>query len=87
MFRQPNLTLPVNRSRSNFVELESLMRHAMFQDHRTLGSAEKFAIYWHDSYLGHVSKTILHKIYIPSFQEGSTKSLALIGQAVSRKDV
>ena len=40
------------------------MRHAMFQDHRTLGSAENFAIYGHDSHLGHVSKTILHKLSI-----------------------
>ena len=31
MYRQPNLTLPVNRSRSNFVELASLMRHASFK--------------------------------------------------------
>ena len=62
------------------------MRHAMFQDHRTLRSAD-FAIYGHDSHLGHVSKTVLHKIYVPSFQEGSTKGLALIGQAVSRKVV
>ena len=61
MYRQPNLTLPVNRSRSNFVEIESLMWHKMFQHHRTLGSAEDFAIYGHDSYLGHVRKTILHK--------------------------
>ena len=52
------MTLLVNRSRSNFVELESLMRHAMFQDHRTLGSAEDFAIYGHDSHPGHVRKTI-----------------------------
>ena len=87
MYRQPNLTLPVNRSRSKFVELESLMQHAMFQDHRTLGSAEDFAIYGHDSHLGHVSKTILHKNHVPSFQEGSTKGLALIGQAVTGKAV
>ena len=87
MYRQPNLTLSVNRSRSYFVELESLMRHAMFQDHRTLGSAEDFTIYGNDSHLGHVRKTILHKIYVPSFQEGSTKGLDLIGQAVSRKVV
>ena len=87
MYRQPNLTLPVNRSRSNFVELESLKRNAMFQDHRLLGSAEDFAIYGHESHLGHVRKTILHKIYVPSFQEGSTKGLALIGKVVSRKVV
>ena len=87
MYRQPNLTLPVNRSRSNFVELESLMRHAMFQDQTTLDSAKDFAMYGHNSHLGHVSKTILHKIYVPSFQEGSTKGLALIGQAVSKKVV
>ena len=87
MYRQPNLTLLVNRSRSNLVDLESLMWHAMFQDHRILGSAEDIAIYGHDSHLGHVSKTILHTNYVPSFQEGSTKGLALIGEAVSRKVV
>ena len=45
----PNLTLPQNRSRStqghhlhiNFVELESPMLHAKFQDHRTSGSGEE----------------------------------------------
>ena len=34
-----------------FVELESLMQHAMFQDHRTLGSVEDSAIYGHGSHL------------------------------------
>ena len=46
----PNLTLPLNRSRStqghhfyiNFVALESLMLHAKFQDHRTTGSGEEY---------------------------------------------
>ena len=45
----PNLTLPLNRSRStqghhlykNFVELESSMLHAKFQYHRTSGSGEE----------------------------------------------
>ena len=62
MYRQPNPTLPVKRSRSNFVELGSLMLHALFQGHMTLGSAEDFAIYEHDNHLGHVSNTILHKL-------------------------
>ena len=53
---------PVNRSRSNFVELESLMRHAIFQNHKTLGSAEDFAIFGHGSNHGHVSKTIFTKL-------------------------
>ena len=37
------------------------MRHAMFQDYRTLGSAEEdfsIHVYWHDSHLGHVTKSI-----------------------------
>ena len=61
MYRQPNLTLLVNRSRSNFVELESLMRDTMFQEHRNLDSAEDFVIYGHGSNLIHVNKTIFTK--------------------------
>ena len=41
------------------------MRHAMFQDDRTLGSAEDFSIYGHDSHLGHVSKIIFTKFTFP----------------------
>ena len=44
----PNLTLPLNRSRSTqchhlhkLVELESPMQHAKFQDYRTSGSEEE----------------------------------------------
>ena len=59
------MTLPVNRSKSNFVELESLMRHDIFQYHRTLGSAKDFAIYGHGSDHGHVSKTIFTKFTFP----------------------
>ena len=38
------------------------MLHAKFQDHRTSGSGEEyfvkdFTIYWHGSYLGHVTWT------------------------------
>ena len=65
MYRQPNLTVLVKRSRSNFVELESLMRDTMFQEHRTLDSGEDFAIYGHGSHLGHVSKTIFSKFTFP----------------------
>ena len=65
MYRQPNLTLLVNRSRSNSVELESLVRHTMFQEHRTFSSALDFAIYGHGSHLGHVSKTIFTKFTFP----------------------
>ena len=71
MYRQPNLTLLVNRSRSNFVELESLMRDTMFQEHRTLNSAEEFAIYGHGSHLVHVSKTIFTKFTFPLSKGGS----------------
>ena len=65
MYRQPNLTLLVNRSTSNFVELESLMRHTIFQENRTLGSSEDFAVYGHGSHLGHVSKTVFTKFTFP----------------------
>ena len=58
MYRQPNLTLLVNRSRSNSVELESVVRHTMFQEHRTLGSELDFVIYGNGSHLDHVSETI-----------------------------
>ena len=59
------MTLPINRSRSNFVELESLMWNDIFQDHRTFGSAEDFAIYGHGSDHGHASKTIFTKFTFP----------------------
>ena len=65
MYRQPNLTLLVNRSRLNSVELESLERHTMFQEHRTFSSALDFAIYGLASHLGHVSKTIFTKFTFP----------------------
>ena len=65
MYRQPNLALLVNRSRSNSVELESLVRHTMFQEHRTFGSELYFAICGHGSHLGHVSETILTKFTFP----------------------
>ena len=59
------MTLPVNRSRSNFEELESFMRHGIFQDHMTLGSAEDLAMYGHGSHHSHVSKTIFTKFTFP----------------------
>ena len=65
MCRQPNLTLFENRSRSNSVELESLVRHTMFQEHRTFGSELGFVIYGHGSLLDHVSETILTKFTFP----------------------
>ena len=49
MHSLPNLTLPENRSGqlgisiyTNYVELESPMLHAKFQDHRISGSGEDF---------------------------------------------
>ena len=47
----------------NFVELESPILHAKFQDHRTSGSGEEdflrvFTIYGHSGHLGHVTWTI-----------------------------
>ena len=47
----------------NFVELESSMLHARFQDHRTSGSGEEdffkvFTIYGHGGHLGNVTWTI-----------------------------
>ena len=54
----------------NFVELESPMLHAMFQDHRTSGSGEEdflkvFTIYGHDGHLGHVTWTIYINFHSP----------------------
>ena len=54
------MTLPVTRSRPCFVELESLMRHDIFQDHRTL-----VAIYGHGSDHGHVNKISFKKFTFP----------------------
>ena len=60
----------------NIVELESLMLHAKFQDHRTSGSGVDFflffTIYGQGGHLGHVTWTIYINLYSPS-QEGSTK--------------
>ena len=41
------------------------MRDTMFQEHRTLDSAEDFAMYGHGSHLVHVSKTIFTKFTFP----------------------
>ena len=56
---------------TNFVELESLMLHAKFQDHRTSGSGELrflkvFTIYGRGSHLGHVTWTIYKNFGSPS---------------------
>ena len=47
---------------TNFVELDCLMLHAKFQNHRLSGSGEEdflkvFAIYSHGGHLGHVTLT------------------------------
>ena len=48
----------------NFVELQSLMLHTNFQNHRSSGSGEEdfylkvFSIYSHGSHIGHVTLTI-----------------------------
>ena len=50
----------------NFVELEAIMLHAKFQDHRISGSGDflkVFTIYWHGGHLGDVTCTIY--IYPP----------------------
>ena len=65
MYRQPNLTLLVNRSRSNSVELESLVRHTMFQEHRTFCSELDCVIYGNGSHPDYVSETILTKFTFP----------------------
>ena len=56
----------------NFVELNCLLCHAKFQNHRPSGSGEKdflkvFAIYSHGGHLGHVTLTIyinFHSIFL-----------------------
>ena len=54
----------------NFLELESLLLHAKFQDHRLLVLEQKifkgFTIYGHGSHLGHVNWTII-LIFVPPF--------------------
>ena len=50
------------------------MRDTMFQEHRTLDSAEDFAIYGHGSHLGHVSKTIFTKFAFPLSKRAPYKS-------------
>ena len=47
----------------NFVDLECIMLHAKFHDHRTIRSVVEdcfkvFTIYGHDGHLGHVTWTI-----------------------------
>ena len=53
----------------NFVELHSLMFHAMFQNHRPSGSGERFltvfTIYSHGGHLGHVTSTFYIKFHPP----------------------
>ena len=39
-------------------------------------------IYGHGDNLGHVTKTIFQKIYVPTLQEGLTLNLAKIDKAV-----
>ena len=74
------MTLSQNRSRStkghhyiNFVDLESPMPHAKFQEHRTLGSGgveflKVLTIYGHSGHLGHFTK----EIYVSSSLGGFT---------------
>ena len=54
------------------------MLHAKSRDHRTLGSGEEyfkgFAIYGHDGYLGHVTKTIFTKCMFPVPKEAPHKN-------------
>ena len=73
MYRQPNLTLYVNRSRPNSVKLESLVRHTMFQEHRTFGSVLDFVIYGHGSHFDHVSETLLIKFTFPLSKRAAHK--------------
>ena len=61
------MTSLVNRSRPNSVELESLVRHTMFQEHRNFGSEINFVIYGHDSHLDNVSKTLLNSLFPRGF--------------------
>ena len=54
----------------NFVELDCLMLHAKFQNHRSSGSGVEnflkvFAIYSHGSHLGHVTLTIYTNFHCP----------------------
>ena len=53
-----------------FVELDCLMLHAKFQNHRLSGSGEEdflkvFGIYSHDGHFGHVTLTIYTNFHCP----------------------
>ena len=75
------MTLPENRSRStqghhyiNFVDLESPMPHAKFQEHRTLGSGgveflKVLTIYGH---LGRYNQDHFYEIFVSSSLGGFT---------------
>ena len=55
---------------TDFVELDNLMLHAKFENHRPSGSGEEdflkvFAIYSHRGHLGHVTLTIYTNFHCP----------------------
>ena len=85
MYRQPNLTLLVNTSRSNSVDLESLVQHTMFQEHRTFGSELDFVIYGHGNHLDHVSETILTKFTFPLSKRAPHKIWPCLAQRFREK--
>ena len=82
---------------ANFVELESLMLYAKFQDHGTSGSllifyllphkkalkVFTFTTYGCGGHLGHVTWTIYKKTSVPSTQGCFMRSLTMNGQVVS----
>ena len=94
----PNLTLckkgqgqPRDTIHVNFVELESPMLNAKFQDHRTSGSGEVDFLRFLP-YMGMAAILVMWPgpfiyTFVPPSQGGSTYNLALIGQAVSEEKI
>ena len=75
----------------NFVELESLMLHGKFQDHRTSGSGEDdfkgFCHIWAWRPAWSCDLDHLYKLWFPLPKEAPHEIFALIGQAVSEKKI
>ena len=75
----------------NFVELLSLMHHAMFQNHRPSGSGEEkiysfFPIYSHFSIHWSCDLDHLYKLSFP-LPKDAPHEVCLIGQVVSEKKI
>ena len=67
-----------------YLELQNILLHAKFHDHRTISFLKVFTIDKHGGHLGHVTCTI-YISFLSYFPRRLHINLALIGQAVSEK--